>query len=113
MPNINNAAIVPSSNQAIADKGGFVTTAWQRFFNTLVSPAAPLQSVTVLASPFAYTAGQAGSLAVSGGTVSAISLTRSGTTIPTGMTGGTLSLANGDTVTITYAVAPTVNFIPA
>jgi hypothetical protein len=113
MPNVRNAAIVPSSAQAIADGSGRVTTPWQRFFNALVSPAAPIQPVTLTGSPFSYRAGSAGSVAVSGGTVSAISITRGTTTIPTGATSGTFPVANGDTVAITYTVAPTVSFIPA
>ena len=112
MPNASNAAIVPSSQQAIADSRGKVTTPWQRFFNALVSAAAPIESVTVTASPFAYRAGSAGSVAVSGGTVSSITLTRGTTTTASLGTSGTFPVANGDTVTVTYSGLPTVSFIP-
>ena len=112
MPNVNNAAIVPSSQQAIADKQGKITTPWQRFFNALVSAAAPIQSVTLTGSPFAFRAGSGGNLAVSGGTVSAIDITRGTTTVSTGATSGTFPVANGDVVSITYTVLPTVSFIP-
>lgn len=113
MPNVNNAAIVPSSAQAIAGRDGRVTTPWQRFFNALVSAAAPIQTVTLAGSPFAFRAGSAGSLAVSGGTVSSITLTRGTTTTASLGTSGTFPVSNGDVVTITYAVDPTVSFIPA
>lgn len=113
MPNVNNAAIVPSSAQPIADGRGFVTTTWQRFFNALVSAAAPIQPVTLTGSPFSYRAGSGGNLAVSGGTVSAITITRGTTAVPTGATSGTFPVANGDVVSIVYTVAPTVSFIPA
>lgn len=113
MPNVNNAAIVPSSQQAIVTPRGTMTPILQRFFNTLVSPAAAFQVVTVTTSPFTYVAGSSGSLAVSGGTVSAIDLTRTNTTISTGATSGIIPVANGDRITITYSVLPTVTFIPA
>lgn len=112
MPNVNNAAIVPSSQQPIADGRGFVTTPWQRFFNVLVSAAAPIQPVTLTGSPFTFRAGSAGSLSVSGGTVSAITLTRNNTTVPLGGASGNFPVANGDLVTVTYSVDPTVSFIP-
>lgn len=113
MPNSSNDAIVPSSAQAIADQRGHVTTPWHRFFNALVSPAAPFTAVTVTSSPFTYVAGSQGSLSVSGGTVSAIDLTRASTTVSTGATAGIIPVANGDRVTITYSGLPTVTFIPA
>lgn len=112
MPNINNAAIVPSSAQPIADKGGFVTTPWQRYFNALGSAPAPIMPVTVGASPFSYSAGQAGTLSITGGTVSSVTLTRNSTTIPL-PTSGAFLMANGDVIAITYSVLPTVNFTPA
>lgn len=113
MPNLNNAAIVPSSQQPISDGKGYITTPWQRFFNALVSGAAPIQSVTVTASPYTYRAGSAGSLAVSGGTVSGIAITRNNVTAPTGATSGIIPVSNGDLVTITYSGLPAVSFIPA
>lgn len=106
------AAIVPSSRQPIALKDGTVTTPWQRFFNALVRAAAPAAAVTVGASPFSFTAGSFGYLAVSGGTVSGITITRGTTVIPTGQTSGMIPVANMDVVTITYSGLPTVNFIP-
>lgn len=113
MPNPNNAAIVPSSAQPIADGRGFITTPWQRFFNALVSAPAAFQTITVTSSPFTYVAGSNGSLTVSGGTVSGIDLTRSGTTLSTSLSGGIIPVANGDQVTVTYSVIPSVVFIPS
>jgi hypothetical protein len=72
---------------------------------------AAIVPVTVTASPFTYTATTAGTLFMQGGTVSAVSLTRSGTTIPA--TVAATPVRAGDAVTITYTVAPTVNFAPA
>lgn len=112
MPSLNNAVIVPSSAQAIADKTGRVTPVWQRFFNAIVQAPAPIASVTVGASPFSFRAGQSGTLVVTGGTVSAITLTRNTMTVSL-PTSGAFSMANGDSIAVTYSGLPTVNFIPA
>jgi hypothetical protein len=72
----------------------------------------PVRAVTVGASPFAWVADRAGTLAVSGGTVTAITLTRAGTTAALGILAGAIPVSTGDTVTTTYAVAPTISFIP-
>ncbi len=109
------ASIVPSSQQPIASKTGQVTPAWQRFFNTLpgVQKAPPPVSATLTGSPFSFTAGALGTVFVAGGTVSQITLTRYGTTVPTGVTSGGISVANGDVVTVTYSGSPSINFVPA
>lgn len=73
---------------------------------------ANVSSITVGASPYAYTASVRGSVAISGGSVSDITLTRNGTVVPTGLTSGMVSVMNGDVVTVTYTTAPTMNFVP-
>lgn len=105
--------IVPSSQQPMVGDGGRVTPPWLRFFNVLagIAPSA-IAPVDVGASPFAYTAGGSGTLRVSGGTVSSITLTRSGMTVAFGTT-ASVPVANGDVVTIAYSVKPTISFIPA
>ena len=74
--------------------------------------AQPAQSVTVGASPFTYTATANGCAFVSGGTVSAISITRHGTAVATGVTAGPVPLRWMDQMTVTYSAAPTVAFLP-
>lgn len=88
------------------------TPVWHRFFNTLVPIASAIQSITVTASPFTYTAGQRGQVVVTGGTVSAIDLTRDLTTISLGITSGSVAVSNADRVTVTYSGTPTISFIP-
>ncbi len=79
-----------------------------------VSPRAqPAAAVTVGASPFTFTASFDGTLAVSGGTVSAISLTRQGVTVPMGVVAGPIPVSRLDQVQITYTVLPTANFLPS
>jgi len=73
---------------------------------------APIQAVTPGASPYAYTATQDGALSVQGGTVSLVAFARAGASLTLGLTNGLVQMATGDKVTITYTVAPTINFIP-
>jgi len=104
-------AIVPSTHQPIAGPGGIVTATWQRFFNALVGAPATIAPVTVGASPYTYTASQNGTLVVTGGTISAKTLTRNTVTIS--ITSTNIPMANGDSAIIAYSVLPTVNFIPS
>ncbi|HUN00406.1 MAG TPA: hypothetical protein PLI96_07980 [Halothiobacillus sp.] len=73
---------------------------------------AAIMPITVGASPFAYTAPNTGSVVVSGGSVSSISLTRN-VLIATGVTAGILSVKAGDVLTVTYSALPTMNLLPA
>lgn len=71
------------------------------------------QVSTVGASPAAITAFTTGMFAVSGGTVTAITLTRgTSAAINLGSLGGVYSVCQGDILTVTYTAAPTVTFIP-
>lgn len=77
-----------------------------------VPQAPPAQSVTVGASPFGYTAAFDGTVLVTGGTVSAISLIRQGTSVATGITTGPIPLSRLDTLQVTYSGLPTMTFFP-
>lgn len=105
-----------SQNVAMADERGRMSSQFYRMMATLLrsiagwsSPDA-LASVTLTGSPYAYTAQQPGQLFVNGGTVSAVTLTRAGTTVNAPAAG--CYLTPGDTITVTYTVAPTVTFVP-
>lgn len=74
--------------------------------------AQPVASITVGASPFTYTASFAGSVAITGGTVSAIALIRQGTSVATGLTTGLVPVSRFDQVKVTYTVLPVLTFIP-
>lgn len=81
----------------------------------LPGPAAraqPIQVVTVGASPFSYTAAFDGTVVVTGGTVSAISLTRQGTSVATGITTGLFPLSRLDIIQVTYSGLPVMTFLP-
>lgn len=76
------------------------------------TPVDAASSVTVGPSPFAYAnAVHDGLLVVRGGTVSAIDYARQGAFTPLGVTSGPIPLKAGDSIRITYSVAPTITFI--
>jgi hypothetical protein len=79
----------------------------------LQSFTAPAAAVALGASPASYLAAAAGSLYVSGGTVTVIAHVRNGVSNTLGILSGGVRLRKGDTVSVTYAVIPTaVTFIP-
>lgn len=74
--------------------------------------AQPVTVIGVGASPFTYAAPFAGSVAITGGTVSAITLIRQGTSVATGLTSGLIPVSRYDQVKVTYSGTPTMTFIP-
>lgn len=105
-------SIVPNSNQPIASDGGLVTPVWQRFFNGLTPSLDPISALPVSASPATYKAVQQGTVAISGGTLTAVALTRGAVAVALGASQRIVPVGTGDVVTVTYSVAPTMNFIP-
>lgn len=114
-----NVAALQSFNQE-----GHVAIPWDRIASatqqaleseiTVPQPQAqPASPVTVGASPFTFTASFDGALAVSGGTVSAISVIRQTTTVGAGITAGLIPVRRLDKVQITFTAAPTVAFLPS
>lgn len=77
---------------------------------SLLVSNAPLVGITPGASPYTYTATDAGTVIVQGGTVTLIELGRKTTFVTTGMTFGAVPVSKGDQVRVTYTVAPTMNF---
>lgn len=95
------------------DENGNMSAAWRRWFSAtdLGTPPAAEVSITVGASPFAYQATQKGFVTVTGGTVSGISITRTGT-YATGQTTGVFPLSLADILTVTWSGKPTMTFFP-
>lgn len=100
----------PTFSQPIADDKGFCTRAWFLALVSLFTPSAE-SSVTPGVSPFTFTAPQAGTLLVVGGTGVSIQLRRT-QTVSTGVAAGFVPVSSGDDVIITYVVAPTLTFYP-
>ncbi len=76
------------------------------------STGSAIATITPGASPYAWTAAESGTMAISGGTVTAITITRSGTTAALGILAGAIPVSTGDLITTTYTVAPAMAFIP-
>lgn len=103
---------MPSPNVPAVDlKTGLFSTTWISFFAQLTGRSSALQPITPDASPYSFTAQAAGSLAVTGGTVSSIRLTRGRTTI--NVPEGNIPMAQGDVAVVAYSAAPSIAFIPA
>lgn len=87
---------------------------WYRAIVRLAQLSAeqPFETISVGASPFTYTARTIGHVFVTGGTVSAVSLVRSGVAlaVPTGIF---IPVAANDAVETTYSVLPDMTFIPS
>lgn len=75
--------------------------------------AQPESAVSVGTSPFTYAAPFDGWLLVTGGTVSALEVSRSGSFYTTGGASGFIPVARLDQVRITHTGAPTVTFFPS
>lgn len=103
---------LPTYESPIVIKGQ-TSSVWFRFFSALYNgqPSGAESTIAVGISPFAYVAPRAGTVLINGGTVSAVQLTRSVTTL-TGLTGGLFPLSNGDTLTVTFTGLPTMTWYP-
>lgn len=95
-------------------KTGKLANTWYMFLVRLAQLTAesPMVAPAVGASPFTFTAGTIGHMFATGGTVSSIVLTRSGTSIAC-QANQFIPMAAGDTITVTYTVAPTMTFVPS
>lgn len=71
------------------------------------------QAVTPSGSPYTYTADRDGVLLVSGGTVSLVEYGRQGSFVVAGLISGLVPVLAGDSLRLTYVVAPTVTFLPS
>lgn len=91
---------------------------WFLFFTNLYTAVTaglpqPVETLTLGVSPFDYTAVIRGQLNIAGGTVSAVSLSRDGTTFySAGLTAGFVQMDAGDIARVTYTVAPTLTYFP-
>lgn len=68
--------------------------------------------VTPTGSPYTEVAPSNGIYIITGGTVTTIEYGRNGVFTVVGLLAGVIPFTKGDSLRITYAVAPTVNFVP-
>lgn len=103
---------VPSTVRPFVDRGLKIISPWLQFLQQFVQAPPNILDVIPDGSPFSYTAVEPGLVAITSGTISAITLTRGLTII--NVTGTKLvQVSIADTVEITYSVLPTVQFIPS
>lgn len=103
---------VPTYETPLA-MGKQITRSWFRWFQDQHNglPKGAEITVAVGGSPFAYTAPSAGYIIIRGGTVSAVQVTRTVTTL-TGQTAGIFPVSQGDVLTVTYSGLPAMVFVP-
>ena len=103
---------IPQYEVPLTSKGQ-TQASWYRFFLNLLQGPPPSNetAITVGGSPFAYTAPSRGFVVVKGGTVSAVQIARSLTTL-TGLTSGVFPMSQGDVLTVTYSALPAMVFFP-
>lgn len=90
----------------------YVVPPWNMFLQQLVQPAPAVAAIIVGASPFSFTANSKGTLIISNGTISNISLIRGSDVI--NLTGQRIiPISINDIVSVTYSVAPTLQFLGA
>ena len=104
---------VPVFEQKILDEE-HTNAQWYRYFQShdTGQPPGAEKTITVTASPFVYTAPRKGFVIITGGTVTSILFSRSGTYYNTGVASGSLSVAQGDMLKVAYTVVPTMVFVP-
>jgi hypothetical protein len=104
--------IAPTYEQPLT-KNGQTQSVWYRFFQGLYQGTPPSAESTLVvgASPWTYTAPVKGFVILKGGTVSAVTFTRSVTTV-TGQTAGIFPMNQGDMLTVTYSGLPSMVWVP-
>ena len=108
---IGDAAGIPKPEQPTAREGGYVSQSWWRFFNIISGPPQQEANIVLGASPTSFTVPSDCQILIQGGNVTQIQYTRRGTYV-LGFTSGYFPLSDGDTITITYTVAPTAVYFP-
>lgn len=104
--------VFPNTIAPFVDKAGRILAPFLQYLQQFTIAPPAIMDITVLASPFAYTAKEPGNVYITGGTVSAIHLLRG--SVDLNVTGQTLiPVAIKDVVAIIYTVLPTIKFIPS
>lgn len=102
---------LPNLISKLVDATGRTLQPWVSYFQQFTQAPPNFVAQTVSGSPFSYTAREPGTIAISGGTITAITLTRGAVTISLGTTPKLIPVAINDVVAITYSVLPTIYFI--
>ncbi len=102
---------LPNQNAPLVDiQTGKIVPPWNSFFQSFSQAPNPVLAVVVGASPFAFTPNIASNVVITGGTVSAIVLSRGGINIT--LPGPIVPISIADTVTVTWSFKPTIQILP-
>lgn len=101
----------PGAFQPVVGPGGLFTSPWVLWLAQFAQQPGPITAAVVGASPWRFTASTTGNLVLSGGTISAVTLSRGGTTAAFGVQ-RTVPMANNDVATVTYSGVLTASFVP-
>ena len=108
---------LPNLNAPLVDiKTGKCVPPWNTFFSQFGSPPAGVTNVVVGTSPFSFTPNINGSIVISGGTVSLITLTRGATIITIATSTANpivIPISIADTIIVTWTVKPTIQVVPS
>lgn len=104
---------LPSLVSKLVDSTGRLLTPWNSYFQQFTQAPASAIAITVGASPFAYTVREPGLLAITGGTVTGVTLTRGSVVVTLDATNNLIPVCINDIVTVTYAVLPTLRLLPS
>ncbi len=104
---------LPNLLAPIANKLGKILAPWNSYLQQFTQAPPNFMLQTLSGSPFVYTAHEPGTVAIEGGTITGVTLTRGIVDIVLGTTPKLVPVAINDVVTITYSVLPTVSFIPS
>ena len=105
------ALIIPRLDAPLVDNNLLARPPWTTFFQQFVQAPSVAVSLLVGTSPFSYSAREPGQVAVVGGTVSSITLSRG--TVVIDVTGEKLvPVQIKDIITVTYSVLPVIQFLP-
>lgn len=105
---------IPQRNAPLLESDGTLSLYWYQFFKGLVpGKATPETAITVSSSPFSYTSTDDGFVVITGGTVSSVTITRSGSAMSVATsTGHAIPIGKGDVLIVTYSGTPTMLIYP-
>lgn len=113
VPNLSSPMVnvIVNVNGRKLEGKGFLISPWNSFFQQFAQQAPDVIETELTGSPFSITFNANGTYIVTGGIISAITLTRGSVAID--LTGQVIiPIRIGDMLTVTYSVVPTLQFLP-
>lgn len=106
--------LLPNQLSPLVDRLGRIVRPWVQYLQQFTQAPPNFMTITVSASPFEYLAAEPGNVALTGGTITGLVLTRGSNSINLGAgTDKLIPVSIQDILTVSYSVLPTINFIPS